>query len=330
VAYPDGVANDMSLIRIYDVSSGKWLIQKATGTPKSADIVPEARVIGCSVMMHAPDNSSYNIYVIGGEVQLGGPRINGLWVLSLPSFTWIKIADDRIGAVGSTCRPFGRQMLLVGSGPRSETECQEFFRVFDMTSLEWINAFDPTAHPYVVPPAISSVIGGNSTGGATNLAPSGGAESWSTSLEDLFSKTPWGPANFTSKRAGSHNGASNSTAVTNTSSPAGSTTTTPSSHPAGTDSKLEPSVIAGVTVASFVGLILFLATLWWFCFRRSPSRSEPDTRLYIDGKAELHAQNANGATPTGERRRSGAEIDGRGIAVVPGTHELASAPDENG
>jgi hypothetical protein len=35
VANPESVANDMSQIRIYDISSRQWLSQKATGTPKS-------------------------------------------------------------------------------------------------------------------------------------------------------------------------------------------------------------------------------------------------------------------------------------------------------
>jgi hypothetical protein len=315
VANPDGVANDMSEIRVYDVSSGTWVTQKATGTQNSPDIVPDARVIGCSAMTPAPDNSSYNIYMVGGEAQLGGPRINDIWVLTLPSFTWIKIADDRIGSVGSTCRPFGRQMLLVGSGPLSDTECQELFRVLDMTSLEWTNAFDPTAQPYLVPPAISSAVGGNSMGGAINLAPSNGGDSWPSSLEGLFSKTPWGPANFTSKKVDSHNGTSNPTA-----SPTASPT-------ADRGSKPKPDVIAGASVASFVSLILVLAVVWWFCFRQRRARPDPNNaRPFLDDKAELHAQDANAATRL-QRRASGTEIDGRGIAVVPGMHELALPPE---
>lgn len=101
--------------------------------------------------------------------------------------------------MGSTCRRVANQALLFGSGALSETECQVFFSVFDLTSLDWTNSYDPNAAAYLVPSAVASVIGGNLTGGAKTLAPKQLAGPWTDSLEELFSKTPWGPANISSK-----------------------------------------------------------------------------------------------------------------------------------
>jgi len=97
--YIDIRQNDISDIQIYDIATGKWYNQKATGNPfppsgSRDDILPEDRVLGCSVVMTAPDNSSYNIYMLGGTTQSIsslGHRLNDVWVLSIPSFNWIKV-----------------------------------------------------------------------------------------------------------------------------------------------------------------------------------------------------------------------------------------------
>ncbi|KAF8541018.1 hypothetical protein BDD12DRAFT_876284 [Trichophaea hybrida] len=94
-----GVLNSMSEINIYDIDSGTWHTQTANGNPflengDSGDQTPEPRQEGCSVVMTAPDKSSYNIYVYSGMTDhsgIPGHRLNDLWVLSLPSFNWIKL-----------------------------------------------------------------------------------------------------------------------------------------------------------------------------------------------------------------------------------------------
>jgi hypothetical protein len=89
----------MAEIKIYDIDSGTWHTQTANGNPfpqsgDSGDQIPEDRQSGCSVVMAAPDKSSYNIYVYSGtsdQFGIPGKRLNDLWVLSLPSFNWIKL-----------------------------------------------------------------------------------------------------------------------------------------------------------------------------------------------------------------------------------------------
>ncbi|KAK5058746.1 hypothetical protein LTR84_011010 [Exophiala bonariae] len=276
------VGLDMSLIQVYDAAERTWKTQKASGVPGSETIIPATRILGCSVMVPAPDNSSYNIYVFGGEVQIGGPRVKDIWVLTLPNFTWIKLANDRVGSVGSTCRRIANQALLFGSAAASETECQAFFSIFDLTSLEWTNSYNPSAAAYLVPPAISSVIGGNLTGGATKLSPNQIAGPWMDSLEELFSRTPWGPANFSSRLT--RNGdisAGNPTSATSTNlsgSPSSSSTTTPPSS--GKEHvPLSVGQVAGITVSAVAAILVLIGgVMLWHWILRKKDKAEENPR----------------------------------------------------
>jgi hypothetical protein len=332
------VTNDMSQIRIYDVSSKKWISQNATGTPDRPDLTPESRFIGCSVIASAPDNSSYNIYIFDGEMQLGGPRINDIWVLTLPSFTWIRITDDDIGAVGHSCYSIGRQMILVGSDKSTDrdAECQEFFRVFDLTSLEWTNEWDTGADPYLVPLGISAVIGGNETGGATSVSPRNETDSWSKELYDIFAKTPWGLANFTSG-APQPNSKNETGAPGSRTGPTITQTSVPSPSGSNSHTALAPGIIAGISIASFVAILLAISVFWLIFMRRSRKSSVVTESSGGLAKPELSAgQIANGGAPGEQRRRSfeqateRVEIGGREIVhpqEIMGT-EAARRPEE--
>jgi len=154
----------MNKIRIYDVATRVWYSQNATGSDKP-DHIPDARAFGCSSFISAADNSSYNIYMFGGEREIHGARTEDMWILSLPSFTWINVGDDDTGAVLNVCRRVGRQMCFVGSGNVEEKSRPPFPRILDMTSLEWRNTYSPNSEEYVLPAAIYAALGGNEAGG---------------------------------------------------------------------------------------------------------------------------------------------------------------------
>ena len=52
---------DMATIDVYDIASSTWYRQTTNGE------YPDTRVNPCSVVAAAPDGSSYNIYMFGGE-----------------------------------------------------------------------------------------------------------------------------------------------------------------------------------------------------------------------------------------------------------------------
>lgn len=53
--------NDMSQLDVYDIASSQWYHQQTTGT------APGVRVNPCAVVASAPDASSFNIYLFGGQ-----------------------------------------------------------------------------------------------------------------------------------------------------------------------------------------------------------------------------------------------------------------------
>jgi len=77
----------MDQIHVYDIATHSLSSQIAKGS----DGIPKSRYSGCSVMKMAPDNTSYNIYIQGGSSFNQQQTFDDIWVLSIPSFTWINI-----------------------------------------------------------------------------------------------------------------------------------------------------------------------------------------------------------------------------------------------
>ena len=74
----------MQEILVYDIKTSVWMMQNATGD------IPPGRQNTCTVLVPAPDLSSYQIYVFSG-LSTGDIRILDMYVLSIPMFSWTKI-----------------------------------------------------------------------------------------------------------------------------------------------------------------------------------------------------------------------------------------------
>ena len=74
----------MDEILVYDIDTSTWMTQKATGD------IPPGRRNTCSVLVPAPDLSSYQIYVFSGTTT-GEVNILDMYVLSIPMFSWTKV-----------------------------------------------------------------------------------------------------------------------------------------------------------------------------------------------------------------------------------------------
>jgi len=177
----------MSTIDIYDVASGKWHRQPTTGGPGQL-------TRGCAVVAPAQDSSSFSIYYYGGYSGLSQtqPFNDDVWVLSIPSFTWVKVAEGTTsGRAGHKCfMPYPDQMLVIGGYPPlaggSLTCLRETIRVLDLTTGTWRTNYDPSKwSKYTIPEAVVKKIGGSPTGGATATTPS--PSGWaSTDLAAVF------------------------------------------------------------------------------------------------------------------------------------------------
>ncbi|KAH7167771.1 hypothetical protein DER46DRAFT_297560 [Fusarium sp. MPI-SDFR-AT-0072] len=178
----------MQTIDVYDIDSKKWYKQETKDGPGT-------RTRGCAVVATASDRSSFNIFYYGGfdGIHPLDAYSDDVWVLSLPSFTWIKINEGKSlhARAGHKCfMPYPDQMLVFGgytSQAGSSITCLDQGPIvnFNVTSGQWLDGYDPDEYSdYGVHEKIHSEIGGDAKGGATATAP---ADGWSTSaLEDIF------------------------------------------------------------------------------------------------------------------------------------------------
>jgi hypothetical protein len=198
----------MSVIDVYDIASSTWYKQSTTGAS------PPIRVNPCAVVAAAPDGSSFNIYLYGGQnlIPYGGQtQYSDMWILTIPSFTWIEVnmsssQTQPSARAGHTCNLMDGQMVVVGGYVGKDIPCDSpGVYVFNASSLEWVQSFTALSSSsssgsdsgsgsgsgsggsgqfseitagsigYTVPDIVQSVIGGSSLGGATATTPAAGS-----------------------------------------------------------------------------------------------------------------------------------------------------------
>ncbi|KAL8729174.1 MAG: hypothetical protein Q9166_004913 [cf. Caloplaca sp. 2 TL-2023] len=185
--------SQMNVIDVYDIATSTWYKQ-ATNGPS-----PKLRVNPCAVAASAPDGSSTNIYMYGGQNLIPyGQQIqyDDMWVLTVPGFIWIEVDTKGQSVpparVGASCSIWDGQIVVVGGYTGPDLSCDSGFYVFSASDLKWQNNFNALSggnpqnqqpsqekdltglsgsYGYQVPGAIQSIIGGNSKGGATITAP---------------------------------------------------------------------------------------------------------------------------------------------------------------
>src|SRR6267378_7521425 len=116
----------------------------------SGDIPPQLTLF-CSVMAAAADNSSYNIYIYGGYdgVDATYTTSDDVYVLSIPSFTWVKVYSGTSvhGRNGHKCvKVYPDQMFILGGIPEDSEICLEggIIQVFNLNTLEFQDSYSPT------------------------------------------------------------------------------------------------------------------------------------------------------------------------------------------
>ncbi|OAF61385.2 hypothetical protein VC83_02064 [Pseudogymnoascus destructans] len=189
----------LTTVSVYDIESKSWFQQDTTGGPKDT-----AWTQGCTVVASAPDGSSHNIYYYGGfdGISLRAPFNDEVWILSLPSFTWMKAAVGRSGhgRAGHRCiKPYPDQMIVLGGYPANGGTAQTcvtggIVQLFNLTSLEWIDSYDPRVWSnYTVPSVLTAAI---SSSAATKWLNASLATIFKTSY-DTTKITPWYPYAYT-------------------------------------------------------------------------------------------------------------------------------------
>ncbi|KAF1955602.1 hypothetical protein CC80DRAFT_87779 [Byssothecium circinans] len=267
------VAANMSTIRIFDISSSKWYAQTASGD------VPKSRRQFCAGATWADDHSSYNIYLYGG---FGVENVTGYddsYILSLPSFKWIKSwpTDNTTQAYphgGCTANVINRDQMIVMGGwyttsdicdsPNSQGQHNMNLGYNGPAKSLW-DKYDPKVSKYFVPTPVISAIGGGPTGGATAKTPT----NWDNAdLGTYFTRVP----TFSARAA---------TRVV----PTG--TSIPSET--GSPKKTNVGAIVGGVVGGLVGLILILSLVLFCLHRRKKTLKEKNEVNNAPPPSELAA-----------------------------------------
>ncbi|KAH7074813.1 hypothetical protein BKA63DRAFT_321944 [Paraphoma chrysanthemicola] len=289
--------SNMSQIQVYDIANTRWYTQSATGD------VPRARRGFCSGIVWAKDRSSYNIYIYGGILQ-DGTAVGDVYILSLPSFTWIPYweAPGKMwfgGKAWATCSVIQNSQMIVMSGfytnvTRNACDKPEIggqsTLMLGQESLErggvW-RGLEANITEYRVPSNITAVIGGNTEGKASVTAPAAG---WATAdLSNVFNR----PYSAVSR-------------VATRSVPASSTPTTSQSPSGGSSTNV--GAIAGGVVGGVV-VLAAICTLAFCCLRsRRRKRAaqtdgnfapaiDPNTRSpTVEDKSVAHFSMSQGST----------------------------------
>ncbi|KAK8035783.1 hypothetical protein PG991_001856 [Apiospora marii] len=245
---------DVATIGTSNVSNG-WVSQTITGD------APLPRVDFCVVSVAAPDNSSYNIFLYGGWDPTKTAYYDDIWVLSLPSFTWIKVR-----MAGSKCIcPLGNcDWEWMGVA------------ILDLSTNAWGSVYDAQKPPYEVTPEISAVVGGGPRGGATKLLPSGGWTSFQ--IANLFTGTSNQSAPYPVPDANS-----------------GRTSPVDKSEGGGSGST-NAGAIAGGTVGGVV-FVAIVATALYCWRRRRPRQRQPALELAARPESKPETSHFSTAVP---------------------------------
>lgn len=262
----------MTHVLVYDIENETWAVQETVSDP-----LPPQRASFCTVVAAAPDGNSHHIYVYGGydgtyASTNGMQAYDDVWVLSIPSFHWTKLADGntahrRQNHVCVQVTP--NQMLSIGGNiewgqPFSSPSVLD---VFDLSKGEWTQKYQVNNTEYTVPAVITDNIGDPSE------VP-----------DDLN-------ANVTSwvKRA---YGKDVQTFSHNCSVPLPVPTPPPSNDTGDSTPPWRTPVIAAV--CSGVGVAIILTAVWCMCFRRKGSSGSEKRNSFI---ANWLRKSSNSAAP---------------------------------
>ncbi|KAK4100769.1 hypothetical protein N658DRAFT_426893 [Parathielavia hyrcaniae] len=106
--------DDLWRLDVYDIATSEWYHQETTGE------APSVRVNPCAVTASAPDASSFQIYLYGGQNLVPyreQVQYSDMYILTIPAFVWIKVPvppDNPPARAGHTCTLRDGQIIIVG------------------------------------------------------------------------------------------------------------------------------------------------------------------------------------------------------------------------
>ncbi|KAF2714100.1 hypothetical protein K504DRAFT_154637 [Pleomassaria siparia CBS 279.74] len=194
----DGDMESMRKVLVYDSGTDTWYGQATTA---DGDF-PPGRTSFCAVAASASDGSSHNIFVYAGESPDSTPSAySDMWILSIPSFRWIRVDVDSPPRKAHACAAVAEKYMVTyggipsgwgeeGDGDACDTD-NYGLRLFDMSTLTWTTKYGGPVtggkKNFAVPKPVYDAVGGDEQGSATQTAPTAGFET--TALSTLFQRS---------------------------------------------------------------------------------------------------------------------------------------------
>ncbi|KAL8280709.1 hypothetical protein RQP46_007032 [Phenoliferia psychrophenolica] len=155
---------DNSVLDVYDIGASGWTKQSTLGTT-----LPP-RVNHCAVRASAKVHGveTHQIFVYGGQELNQTSRDSAMYILSIPSYTWVFVGDNLSGQpsgrAGHQCALHGSQLLVVGGLVAGNLICdQPGIYVYDVSKSAWQNEFTANSI-YSTPSLVANITGGIGTG----------------------------------------------------------------------------------------------------------------------------------------------------------------------
>ena len=165
--YPDITARPLSMVHVYDIANNRWYKQETSGSS------PAPRISACTVVVAAQDKTSWSIVMYGGASEKSHGDVYGdTWVLTVPSFQWVKVDDRGENRLDHSCHLVkGNHMLVIGGRDMQQDDqdanyenwsClkQGIFSSLELNTFQWTDALPVNDADYEVHVDILALIGG--------------------------------------------------------------------------------------------------------------------------------------------------------------------------
>ena len=178
---------------VYDIGSNTWSVQAINPTSQVPNL-PLAQF--CTTVASSADGSHHDIFVYGGWDSNGGEANTDVWILSVPSFTWIKATPsgrEGTARIDHICvSPYPDQMIVIGGTGKNEEPptYKNTIDVFNLNTFTWTGTYDPDVHDDYKPnAAVTSIIQATPTASNLETAVAG----WFQTKYDMSRIKSYGP-----------------------------------------------------------------------------------------------------------------------------------------
>ncbi|KAK5215388.1 hypothetical protein LTR72_011557 [Exophiala xenobiotica] len=123
---------------VYDIGTSTWSLQMLNEDSPIPD-TPLAQF--CTVVASDPNGSHHEIFVYGGWDSNGGQALDTVWILTVPSFTWVKANSP--GRTGSA-----RQNHICVAPYPDQINAVD---IFNLNNFNWTGTYDPDIYDVYKP-----------------------------------------------------------------------------------------------------------------------------------------------------------------------------------